>query len=205
MSEAPAPSTPPTLPDPIAACAQASVALLRRNLTPHGILAARRTPAAEARRYTRIFGRDAAVCVLAMCGSGVAALEQGAVNSLDALEDLPSERRRLSLTAQIADPQTVEVAVSDHGQGIPAEKLSDIFKPFTTTKPKGLGVGLAVSQTIIATHGGRLWAENNPESGATFRFTLKVAGGEGPVASGEQAQPRPASHPSPLPTKSIES
>ena len=119
------------------------------------------------------------------------------MNSLDALEDLPSERRRLSLTAQIADPQTVEVAVSDHGQGIPAEKLSDIFRPFTTTKPKGLGVGLAVSQTIIATHGGRLWAENNPESGATFRFTLKVAGGEGPVASGEQAQPRPASHPSP--------
>ena len=63
----------------------ASLALLRRNLSPHGILAASRTEAAQARRYTRIFGRDAAICVLAMCGSGVATLEQAAVASLDAL------------------------------------------------------------------------------------------------------------------------
>ncbi len=69
----------------IEACTQASLALLERNLTPHGILAASRTEAAEARRYTRIFGRDAAICVMAMCGSGVPALEQGAVASLDAL------------------------------------------------------------------------------------------------------------------------
>jgi glycogen debranching enzyme len=75
-------------PDPraqIEACAQASIELLERNLSRHGILAASRTEAAEARRYTRIFGRDAAVCVLAMCGSGVASLEQAAVASLDAL------------------------------------------------------------------------------------------------------------------------
>jgi len=67
----------------IDACASASLQLLQDNLTPHGILAARRTPAAAARRYTRIFGRDAAICVLAMCGSGVEALERGAVASLD--------------------------------------------------------------------------------------------------------------------------
>lgn len=66
-------------------CAQASLKLLERNLTPHGILAASRTEAAVARRYTRIFGRDAAICVMAMCGSGVPALERGAVASLDAL------------------------------------------------------------------------------------------------------------------------
>ena len=59
--------------------------LLRRNLSVHGILAASRTEAAEARRYTRIFGRDAAICVMAMCGSGDPALEQAAVASLDAL------------------------------------------------------------------------------------------------------------------------
>src|SRR5690606_21906710 len=59
----------------IDACSQASLDLLQRNLTPHGILAASRTEAAEARRYTRIFGRDAAICVMAMCGSGVPALE----------------------------------------------------------------------------------------------------------------------------------
>jgi len=66
-------------------CSKASLELLERNLTPHGILAAARTEAAEARRYTRIFGRDAAICVMAMCGSGVPALEQGAVASLEAL------------------------------------------------------------------------------------------------------------------------
>jgi len=69
----------------IDACVQASLALLRRNLSPHGILAASRTEAAVARRYTRIFGRDAAVCVLAMSGSGDAQLEQAALDSLDAL------------------------------------------------------------------------------------------------------------------------
>lgn len=69
----------------IDACSDASLALLESNLTPHGILAASNTAAAVARRYTRIFGRDAAICVMAMCGSGVPALEDGAVASLDAL------------------------------------------------------------------------------------------------------------------------
>ena len=66
-------------------CRIESLRLLRENLTPRGILAARRTEAARARRYTRVFGRDAAICALAMCGSGDAALEQGAIASLDAL------------------------------------------------------------------------------------------------------------------------
>ena len=79
----------------IAACRQASLALLLRNLTPHGILAASRTEAAEARRYTRIFGRDAAICVMAMCGSAVPALEQGAVASLDALSAQQAENGQI--------------------------------------------------------------------------------------------------------------
>jgi hypothetical protein len=69
----------------IEACTEAALNLLQANLTSHGILAASRTEAAEARRYTRIFGRDAAICAMAMCGSGVEALEVGAVASLDAL------------------------------------------------------------------------------------------------------------------------
>jgi len=69
----------------VAACVSASLALLEKNLTPRGVLAATPGAAAEARRYTRIFGRDAAICALAMCGSGVPALERGAVDSLDAL------------------------------------------------------------------------------------------------------------------------
>jgi hypothetical protein len=69
-------------------CADESRRLLAANLTPQGILAARRSPEAEARAYTRIFGRDAGVCVLALAGSGVAALEEGAVASLDSLAKL---------------------------------------------------------------------------------------------------------------------
>lgn len=71
----------------IAQCEQASLDLLVRNLSPHGILAASRTEAAVARRYTRIFGRDAAICIMAMAGSGVPALEEGAVASVQALAD----------------------------------------------------------------------------------------------------------------------
>jgi len=71
----------------IAQCEQASLDLLVRNLSPHGILAASRTEAAVARRYTRIFGRDAAICIMAMAGSGVAALEEGAIASVQALAD----------------------------------------------------------------------------------------------------------------------
>jgi two-component system sensor kinase FixL len=70
----------------------------------------------------------------------------------------------------------VEVAISDRGHGIPGEKLTQIFKPFLTTKSEGLGMGLAISKTIVESHGGRIWAENNPGGGATFRFTLKAAG-----------------------------
>ncbi len=73
--------------DHLARCRAASLALLERNLTPRGILAATPGPEAEERRYTRIFGRDAAICAFAMAGSGVPALEQGAIASLDALAD----------------------------------------------------------------------------------------------------------------------
>jgi glycogen debranching enzyme len=71
----------------LARCREESLQLLQRNLTPRGILAASPSRQAEARSYTRVFGRDAAICVLAMAGSGVPALEAGAVASLDALAD----------------------------------------------------------------------------------------------------------------------
>jgi glycogen debranching enzyme len=74
--------------DPIEACTREALRLLESNQTPQGILAARRSAAAHKRSYTRIFARDAGVCVLAMAGSGVAALEAGAIASLDALARL---------------------------------------------------------------------------------------------------------------------
>ncbi|RYF78895.1 MAG: glycoside hydrolase, partial [Comamonadaceae bacterium] len=73
------------LSDLVHECGRASTALLESNLSAHGILAAARTDAAAVRRYTRIFGRDAAICVMAMSGTGSPALEHGAIASVDAL------------------------------------------------------------------------------------------------------------------------
>jgi PAS domain S-box-containing protein len=70
------------------------------------------------------------------------------------------------------EPGEVIVAVSDTGVGIPADKMKEIFNAFVTTKAKGTGMGLAISSTIIESHGGRLWATTNPERGATFYLTL---------------------------------
>jgi two-component system sensor kinase FixL len=89
----------------------------------------------------------------------------------------PPQQRQLRVNARLADPKTIEVAVTDTGPGIPTEKLDCLFEPFFTTKSEGLGMGLSISKTIIQLHGGRIWAENNAEGGATFRFTLPAGKG----------------------------
>ena len=97
------------------------------------------------------------------------------VNGMDAVDEANKEDRRVVMTALLCGPQTVEIGVNDSGCGIPTDKLAHIFNPFFTTKPNGMGMGLAISRTIIEEHGGRLWAENNSEGGASFRFTLPMA------------------------------
>jgi signal transduction histidine kinase len=68
-----------------------------------------------------------------------------------------------------------QVTVHDSGPGIDPQTLHRIFDPFFTTKPKGLGMGLAISRAIIELHGGQLWVESEPGSGASFHFTLPFA------------------------------
>jgi two-component system sensor kinase FixL len=69
----------------------------------------------------------------------------------------------------------VAVYVADSGPGIPPEAAVQLFQPFFTTKPHGMGVGLSICRTIIDAHGGQIWVEKTPDGeGACFRFTLRT-------------------------------
>jgi two-component system, LuxR family, sensor kinase FixL len=68
------------------------------------------------------------------------------------------------------------VVVADQGHGIAPSKLSGVFESFFTTKSEGMGLGLSIARSIVRSHGGRIWAENLADGGASFHFTLKVHG-----------------------------
>lgn len=91
-------------------------------------------------------------------------------NGLEAMEGMGD--KVVSVSARSVEVDMVEVQVRDHGHGIKPEAAGQLFQPFMTTKSDGTGIGLSISRTIIEAHGGRIWAENNPEGGATFHFTL---------------------------------
>jgi C4-dicarboxylate-specific signal transduction histidine kinase len=80
--------------------------------------------------------------------------------------------RELVIQSKLTREGWVEVSFTDSGHGIAPDDLERIFQPFVTTKRDGVGLGLAVCRSIIAAHGGRLWAENNGSRGATLRFAL---------------------------------
>jgi signal transduction histidine kinase len=98
-----------------------------------------------------------------------------ALNGMDAMLSRPAGRRQMNVTTALADAATIKVAVSDSGTGIPPDRLKGIFEPYFTTKRQGMGLGLSIARTIIEQSGGRIWAENRPDGGATFSFTLPVA------------------------------
>jgi signal transduction histidine kinase len=98
-------------------------------------------------------------------------------NAIDAMKDCPIDDRTVWIYAQHQDTAFQRVAVRDRGAGLTAESLDKIFQPFYTTKRDGLGMGLSISRSIIDAHGGRLWAENNPDRGMTFYFTVPVEAG----------------------------
>jgi len=93
------------------------------------------------------------------------------INACDAM-DHHARRGRLIVVRSAPAGSVVEVSVADQGRGVPPAELERIFEPFVTTKPQGLGLGLAVCRTIVTAHGGRIWATNNAGGGATFHFSL---------------------------------
>jgi signal transduction histidine kinase len=90
------------------------------------------------------------------------------LNGIEAMEDSGGE---LTVKSQLQDGQ-LRFSVSDTGPGLPTGDVDQIFSAFFTTKPQGSGMGLAISRSIVESHGGRLWATANDGRGATFHFTL---------------------------------
>jgi C4-dicarboxylate-specific signal transduction histidine kinase len=98
-----------------------------------------------------------------------------ALNGMEAMHDLRADRRLLTIRSRRANDREAEISVADSGAGIAEESIRSIFDPFVTTKPGGMGMGLAISRTIIEAHRGGIRAENSPEGGAVFHFTLPFA------------------------------
>jgi signal transduction histidine kinase len=96
------------------------------------------------------------------------------LNAFEAMNDRPRGERRVLIRTCLQDSQVL-ASVADRGKGVALEEADQVFQPFYTTKPPGLGMGLSISRSIISRHPGRIWVENNPEGGATFYFSLPLA------------------------------
>lgn len=97
-------------------------------------------------------------------------------NASQAMNDNEGNDRRLVVGTNVTD-DSAEVSVKDHGNGLPQVGFEELLTPFFTTKPDGIGMGLAVCSRIVEAHGGRLWATGNEDRGATFRFALPLQKG----------------------------
>jgi C4-dicarboxylate-specific signal transduction histidine kinase len=98
------------------------------------------------------------------------------VNAMEALSGTADVTRELLILSEPHPPRSVLVSVRDSGPGIDPKSFDHLFEAFYTTKPQGLGMGLAISRSLIEAHGGRLWATANAPHGAIFQFALPVAG-----------------------------
>lgn len=98
-----------------------------------------------------------------------------ASNAMEAMVAVAPAQRTLSIKSKHNTPSHIQLIVADNGPGIPTNILPNIFDSFYTTKPEGMGMGLAIVQTIVDAHSGRIEVFNNPGGGATFVITLPVA------------------------------
>jgi len=101
-------------------------------------------------------------------------------NAFDAMEEVTANNRVVTVRSGRSEEsdELVEVSVKDNGSGLPVEEHDNVFEAFVTTKPKGLGLGLTISEAIVESHGGRLWVTSAPEGGARFHFTLPIVEGK---------------------------
>jgi two-component system sensor kinase FixL len=93
-------------------------------------------------------------------------------NAVEAMES--SQRRELVISTSSERDGMIAISVADTGPGIAPEIMSQLFQPFVTNKPHGMGVGLSISRTIVEAHGGQIGVEPNPGGGTIFRFTLRA-------------------------------
>jgi len=99
------------------------------------------------------------------------------MNGIEAMHETDANQRQLTVQTVMSNG-SVLATVSDRGMGIEPAKAEQLFKPFHTTKANGMGMGLAISRSIIESFGGKLWAESNAGGGAIFSFSLPARGQE---------------------------
>ena len=88
------------------------------------------------------------------------------------MRPLAQARRRLTVSTGRQPAGAITVSISDNGEGIPAAIDKHLYTPFRSTKPQGLGLGLAICRSVVEAHGGRLWHDPNPGGGTIFHFTF---------------------------------
>ena len=96
------------------------------------------------------------------------------MNAFESMNEQPRRKRRVQIRTSLQNSRVL-AAVKDNGNGLSVGDTQKIFEPFNTTKAEGLGLGLSICRSIIARHQGNIWAENNPDEGATFYFSLPPA------------------------------
>jgi PAS domain S-box-containing protein len=112
------------------------------------------------------------------------------VNAIEAMSDNGTQRRELLVVSRKDPPNRALVAVRDSGPGLQLESLDRLFDAFYTTKPRGMGMGLAISRTIVESHGGRLWATPNMPQGAIFQFNLPIDSDEASSSNQPRSPPK---------------
>ncbi|MBI2306340.1 MAG: PAS domain S-box protein [Rhodocyclales bacterium] len=122
-------------------------------------------------------------------------IEQAMLNLLrNSIQSMAgSEQQRAVLVRARIDGEQVVVDIADRGCGLPSQVACDVFQPFFTTKPDGLGLGLSITHSIVARHGGRLWSAAREGGGTVFSFSVPV--GEGETSDGDEAAAFPPGEP----------